>query len=589
MPNIHRHLITTSDELTWKFDRPVIFLGEWCRTYDRKHIWQNMDAIVAKPYGLGQLKKDADHLEARQLEDKLFPLLCEVLNKHHKTEHNERFWKIIIGHWFRRYIHLMLNRYKTLEKCLKSYNISGVTFHKNDQYALAPLDSNSAIFAANDSRWNDALNCNLLNLINYKNFPIEYIHVDDQIGFRFNSSRKSKTIKKTLQLCFVILEKATRLFTGSHDALIMHSYLLLKEEIKLNLSLGQFPRLNYPINFEVLEKPDKILRLALTEKLYQSAENNIWGILNKMLFQMIPVCYLEGFSRLSKISNDQPWPKAPKFIFTSNDFDTNEVFKFWVANKVKKGSKYFIGQHGNNYGTYRYMNPSIEEIISDKFLTWGWRDNLSQHTPAFIFKIASNRKSISYNPKGSLLLIEDMRYHRLDTWDRCAEYSIYSEDQIKFIRKLLKCPLNKLILRLHSSFKYNNPSEQEFWKENIQSIKIDIDSPIVKLISQSRLVVYSYDSTGILETMAQNIPTIAFWQNGLDHLRESAKPYYRSLIDAGVIHTTAESAASKINKIWNDIDGWWFSSEVQSARESFCAKYARVSPTPINDLKSLLC
>lgn len=61
MPRKQRYLITTADERTWKFDRPVIFLGEWCRIYDRKHIWQGMDAIVAAPYGLTQSKKDADN------------------------------------------------------------------------------------------------------------------------------------------------------------------------------------------------------------------------------------------------------------------------------------------------------------------------------------------------------------------------------------------------------------------------------------------------------------------------------------------------------------------------------------------------
>ena len=57
-----RYLITTEDENTWKFDRPVIFLGEWCRLYERKHIWKNMDAIVSKPYGLETTNKDKDDL-----------------------------------------------------------------------------------------------------------------------------------------------------------------------------------------------------------------------------------------------------------------------------------------------------------------------------------------------------------------------------------------------------------------------------------------------------------------------------------------------------------------------------------------------
>ena len=52
------YLITSSDESTWKFDRPVIFLGEWCRLETRKHIWKKMDAIVAKPYGFELQKRE---------------------------------------------------------------------------------------------------------------------------------------------------------------------------------------------------------------------------------------------------------------------------------------------------------------------------------------------------------------------------------------------------------------------------------------------------------------------------------------------------------------------------------------------------
>ena len=66
-----RYLITTEDEATWKFDQPVIFLGEWCRLYDCKHIWQNMDAIVAKPYDFDVSKNDADLAKTRELEQKL--------------------------------------------------------------------------------------------------------------------------------------------------------------------------------------------------------------------------------------------------------------------------------------------------------------------------------------------------------------------------------------------------------------------------------------------------------------------------------------------------------------------------------------
>ena len=160
-----RYLITTTDELAWKFDRPVIFLSEWCRLYDRKHIWQDMDAIVAAPYGLGLAKKDEDYAEVRALEEKLFPVLCEVLNQHHGLKYGERFWRIVLGHWLRRTLDVMLNRVKTLEQCFQTYQISGVTVYTNDHYSLATQDSNSANCAFMDERWNNALTVHIMNFL----------------------------------------------------------------------------------------------------------------------------------------------------------------------------------------------------------------------------------------------------------------------------------------------------------------------------------------------------------------------------------------------------------------------------------------
>ena len=97
-----RYLITTADEKTWMFDRPVIFLGEWCRIYDRKQVWQEMDAIVAAPFGLHKLEKKHHHEIARKLEDELFIVLCEKLNDYHQERHSSRFWRILVGHWLHR-------------------------------------------------------------------------------------------------------------------------------------------------------------------------------------------------------------------------------------------------------------------------------------------------------------------------------------------------------------------------------------------------------------------------------------------------------------------------------------------------------
>jgi len=127
------------------------------------------------------------------------------------------------------------------------------------------------------------------------------------------------------------------------------------------------------------------------------------------------------------------------------------------------------------------------------------------------------------------------------------------------------------------------------WNNFDPKIKIDFGArPIRDLWPESRIVVHSYDSTGLLETLEANIPTIAFWQNGLDHLVQEAIPLYMHLLDVGIVHLTPESAANRVNEIWHDVDSWWWSHEVQIARTEFCSQYARSSRKPIRELKNIL-
>lgn len=584
-----RFLITTADEQTWKFDRPVIFMGEWCRVYDRRHIWQDMDAIVAPPYGLGHAKKVADLAEARALEDRLFPELCAVLNQYHGTQHDKRFWKIVLGHWFRRYVDMVLNRVKTIEQCMQTYRLSGMTAFSTDHYALATQDSYSAIWGFNDDRWNNALTVRILELLEVTGCTVEIIPADVSEGFRWNALATDESLKrKVLKWLYQQAGKLLSLMARDNDALIINSYLPKKEEIKLQLALWQIPQLLRSQQLEILKKPDRALRQKLSGQIAAQTGKSLADVIGALIFELLPVCYLEGFAELNSIVQQQPWPKKPKFIFTSNNFDTDDVFKLWAAQKTESGSKYIAGQHGNNYGTYRYMYPAVEETTADNFLTWGWTDGLAQHTPAFVFNTAG-RKDVVYNPNGGLLLIELCMNHRITTWDGTSEFADYFQDQQSFVNKLMGTPRSNLVVRLHVAHQYFNWNEEARWQAFDRAIKIDTgEIAISNLIAQSRLVVHSYDSTGILETLSQNIPTLAFWQDGFDHLRDSAKPYYQLLVDAGIIHLTPDSAAQKVNEVWDDVDGWWGQSAVQKARSQFCDRYARVSQSHVHDLKKLL-
>ena len=548
-----------------------------------------MDAIVAAPYGITRIEKDNDYAESQALDAWLFPVLCDALNDYHSIQHGERFWRIVLGHWFARYIAVVFNRCKVIEQCLQKYSITGTTLLRDEGYFLAPLDSNSAIWACNNDQWNDALLASIINF-GVLNIPVEFIVTDAASeGFRLPVEQTQRSYKRELlKWSFSQAEMFSRLLMRENPVFILDSCLPRKEELKLKLAFGIFPFSGSLPALRITKRADHEIRRKLTEKISDKENNTLSKLLRSLLFELLPVCFLEGFAELQDEVKKLQWPEKPQVIFTSNAFDTNERFKLWTAGKVESESKYITGQHGSNYGTYRYMYPSIEEVTADRFFTFGWKDGLKGHTPAFVLTTAG-KMNRNYNPDGGLLLIELHASQRLTVWDDVFCFTQYFADQLAFLQKLQKIPYKSITIRLHPAYKNLTWVEEERWQDFDENIKVDKGVlPIRELVAKSRLVVHSYDSAGILETLSQNIPTLAFWQNGFDHLRESAIPYYQILADAGIIHLSAESAAKKVNEVWTDVDGWWTGSEVQDARKLFCGRYARTTRNPVRELKNLL-
>jgi putative transferase (TIGR04331 family) len=581
------HLITFSDKRTHKKDKVNIFLDErlWLCNVQNKHL--NIDYIIAKPYGLGNKKVKKDYLLKKQLTKKIFPILCMALNQFHDTDYNGRYWKIVVGHWLDKYLSVMINRVGSIEQCLSEYPISSTTIIPYDESAMVKNDLASFISACDDELWNHYLYQYIINNLN--------IDIDKQIIFEHHNkvqiSSKTPNKRKIIDLIYRAIFNILNIFSRKDDGVIINSYMPKMYEAKFCLSLGQVPLFLRTKGYCVTKDADCKLRNDLSSKISVDKKNSIEYISQKLLFRLLPVCYLEGFSEMNQATKSLPWPKSPKFIFTSNSFHSDEVFKLWTANKIINGSIYYIGQHGNNYGTSKFLNPSIEEDISDIFLTWGWSNN-KKETPAFVFKLLG--KNINYNPSGGVLLVQEMMYKKYTTWDGAAHFSKYMNNLFLFVKGLNLPIRNSLTVRLHNASREYDYSEKR-WNDFNNKVVIDpgIQS-IDKKIKESRLIIHGYDSTGLLETLAQNIPTLAllnygsYGTTGIAHVQDSAKPYYDLLINAGIIHLTAESLYKQVNSIFDSVESWWNQDYIQDARITFCEKYAKKSTNPINDLKCIV-
>jgi putative transferase (TIGR04331 family) len=403
-----------------------------------------------------------------------------------------------------------------------------------------------------------------------------------------NSLRASElTNKKNMRSHVLDLVRRTlAVLSLDRDALFINTHLSLWREIVLQLSFGQIPQFwSSPLLDAKEVNPSMRLNMLKIEGFL-----GFERFIRLNLQEALPTCYLEGYADLCITVKNLPWPKSPKLIYTASNFDLDEVFKVWAANKVLEGAPYFVGQHGAGYGTHKYFQTSHmpEQKAVDKFLTWGWNDNTENKVPAFIFN-SLNLPQRKKTRNGGLLLIEASMLHQITHWDNYYEFGLYQEEQFKFISALPEAIQTQTTIRLHRSFRRFNWSDIERMRDHNERVVIsDGKVSVSSQIKNSRLVVFAYDSTGFLECLNLNIPVIAFWQNGFAHLLPDAVAHYQALLDAGLIYFDTEMAANHVLKVWDNIESWWMSEKIQNVRLAFCEHYARNSTKPIHDLKEIL-
>lgn len=581
-------LITSSHRHFWNTEGPVLLLGQWCANGHSADELQGRDVSFAAPYGFTIAQRDDDHMAVRALEARVFADFCRVLNAIHGVNHTSRYWQILTGQWFRTAVSVVFNRVRTLQECLAAHAPALTVEPVGETFVLPRRTSSEAQWAYNDPRWDGYFCLRILKTIEPS---LQYVRrpVEEECGAAPQAvAIPGPSGKKILLIsAWRVCQNLAQRFVRKKDAFIINSYLQRADEVKLQLRLGQFPQLwkSPEISFE--QDFDFARRRQLAEQLKRGGDA-VESMVRELLFEIIPLCYLEGYRHLVSQSAHLPWPDTPMFIFTSNNFGADELFKAWAAERVQRGVKYIVGQHGNNYGTHRYMNPSVEEATSDAFITWGWKGRLRQHIPGFNLKISANT-DLRADPQGGLLLIQVWAGHRITTWDSSAQFLTYMADQFAFVKGLAQPAKSRLNVRLHHDWARLDWHESERWKKFAPELRLDPGfEGIQDQIRKSRLVIHSYDSTGLLETLALNVPTLAFWQNGLAHLRDEVKDDFQALVDVGIVHLSPKSAASTVNTIWDDVEAWWADAGRQATVRKFCNKYSRLCADPSRELARTL-
>lgn len=586
--NKNLFLITTAEKASWRYNSSVLFLGEWCKTYENKSDRKIFNAKVADYHWDDRKKVFNDYKYLRNIYENLLVDLSKALNSVHGTNHSLRYWRILVGPWLLYFTEMLFDRWETIHNTISKYQISNTIIIETPKELVIPKDMSDFKKLYSSDLWNHVMYSNIIR--NYTSLNYEII--DHESNLLFNKS-KAGIISIFLKKLKFYLRKSLYLiinnFSKNEDAVLVQTYLDSKIELLLQMSLKQFPIIrNQADEIEFIE-PNFEFRKKIPALI--SNHKGFEFFLRKIMFENIPTIYLEGYKKLILKVRSLNWPQKPKFIFTCAAYNMDEVFKAWAAKCVDNGSPLFIGQHGGNLGSALWNSDEDHEIaISDRYITWGSNNGNPKQYPLGIIKNLYG-KIWKYDCLGELLIINNMtpRYSYVMSSIPIAskQRKISIKKQFEFVDNLNQNIISQLKVRIF------NPDwgwcQAERWKNKFPSIKLDLaKKPLKNSISKSRLIIVNCNGTVLLETLSMNIPTIIFWDPNLNEIRPSAEPYFNKLLTVGILFYNPEDAAYKVNEVWNNINDWWFSSKIQEARIYFCSKFANYPKKPLKKLKNSL-
>lgn len=365
------------------------------------------------------------------------------------------------------------------------------------------------------------------------------------------------------------------------------TYLPRLAEYLLLLRLGRLPqRLKYlEISISTIDHQKRILICNASGPLSINAETVL-----ALLPKYIPSVYIEGYKSL--FQSVKPWKSKafPRVIFTANRHLYDDVFNFWTALAVENGSRLILAQHGGNYGISEFPSFSErhENLVADRYITWGWDSS----GPSFKgFALPLIRRSLhSTKINGPLLIItEQLWQYPRSMFSDLPQSSTYLDHLKSTINGLHPEIQPEVLLRIHHAHQDAGSSQVDWWELNCPNIKQDIGSIDFKTrLTESRLVLIAHNGTSIPECIALHAPTIITWSDSYMKVRQSAEAVFDALEQVGIFHRTPESAASFINSIWDDVDGWWNSPTTVDARKQFTDQYARTVSNPVRFLAKAL-
>ena len=503
--------------------------------------------------------------------------LKKILNEYHEINYSLNQWKILISFWLHRTIALLLNRFHKIDKTFIENSICSVSIYENEIIDLVNFDTKDISLNSDNLYLNNII---FDEIIEFKNFKIKKNYIQKKQFDKHKNYSNNKYLNVLKYKIKNFLNFINKKKIMKNEGLFFETCLSKGEEKKL-LKHYHFPKIFINNNLEFKKRVDFTLRKKLKKKFTNSIDEELYQFIIHIIFKLFPSCYLENFKDLLKEYDKLILPKKPKFIFTSNAFDTNELFKLYLALN-RSGIKYYVGQHGGAIPIYRYsvIDTYLFNQV-DGYFNWGWMSNEKNFQSFLIPKLTKKK----YKNKNKIAYMLRPHMRLTETWDKYEESLSMFKKDLEFINESKNFEFyEKLYLKAYPnhSCKINN---FENWKKYFDTKRFDqkkINFDEYK--DECDLNIFTYESTGFFQLININKPTMIVFRELDLFIKDEYQNFFNELAEVGIVHYKNETLIKHLDKIANNINDWWLSPLVQSKVKKFKKKFA----TDVNNFKFII-
>lgn len=573
--NSKDHLILSNNKELISKSLNNVKIGSWIDSSDTK----NFDTFRYHWSNKQKLEQDIKYI--KRVYKFYIKFFSNTLNKYFKINYSERNWEILIGYWLNIYISFYFDRWEQINSLKKKELI--INCFNFEKKLFIPKDTLNFSIRHSNNDWNHWV---FYEILKFQKFNLQTVKT------------KSPTLdyaifpKKT-NYSFKILNKLFNKIIRNKKICMYDLDLPRSMKLKIDFNLDKFSTIFF------LEKyKSKNIDIDKRKKFFSNFKH--FDNFTKFLVQQIPFnfpkSFFEDYDEIKNSLRKSILPENPRIILTSTSHLMNDHFKYYIASKVPK-SKFFIFQHGGSYHTQgSKLTDLIEYRTCDKFLTWGWKETSNKKLiPMF------NPKNLNHNykrkNKEEILIPINSNFPSSPGYIHGLPR--VSDDTQKYFKNIQNF-VNYLSPQLRKKIKIkisNTEDDKNSKKNNFVNFKNTNKNKIKFLHStkttsfhskNSNVIVEFTNTTGFLEMINLNFPTIIIFDKSIEKTTPKTKKFFDKLKRSKVLFSNPEHASQFINDNYNQINTWWMSQKVQKSVSLFRYHFSRKEKNPFKKINLFL-